>query len=608
MYLIEIIPLLSLPKESPQVLSYFASKKIPRGSLVLVPFKKKEIKGIVLESQEIEKVKGVIKKSAFSLKPVKKVILEKIFFPDYFFDLAKWLSAFYLSPLTLSFKTIFPARIEKFPRYWQEKEKINQKKEGESEEIFSGKIKIFQEIKEEIAKEKDCCSQFLIVCPETTLAKKIFSSLKKDFSETTLLPTSDKQLAWLWQEIWQKKGKIVITQRKGLFLPFRNLKKIFLVEGENFFHKQEKQRPFLDNREIAQEISQLTKAELEIFYLTEDRYFQKRINQSQVEVVDLKKEKKLPEIFSSKVINLLQKTKNKKFLFYLNRKGYARYLLCQDCRRTMNCPNCSVPLVYHKERGNSYLLCHHCLFKREVPERCPNCSGYLIEEKGVGNQKVFQALSKNLRGVIFDSQYLKNFNQEEEVIRTILEKKFDFVVASELILKWFFSLEKVFDYSIIISADSLLSFPFFDTSERFFLQVQKLKFISREVLLQTFNPNLSIFSEIKKREEFFEREKERREKFSLPLPSFYRFRGGLVSKLVEIKLSHRSANFARKEIFLLARKLREKGLKFLGPSSSFIFKEKGLFSYEIFVILRNEEEKKMIEEIASTKNLLLKVF
>ncbi|MCD6086128.1 hypothetical protein J7J37_01040, partial [bacterium] len=108
-----------MPKESPQVLSYFASKKIPRGSLVLVPFKKKEIKGIVLESQEIEKVKGAIKKSAFSLKPVKKVILEEIFFPDYFFDLAKWLSAFYLSPLTLSFKTIFPARIEKFPRYWQ---------------------------------------------------------------------------------------------------------------------------------------------------------------------------------------------------------------------------------------------------------------------------------------------------------------------------------------------------------------------------------------------------------------------------------------------------------------------------------------------------------
>ena len=45
-------------------------------------------------------------------------------------------------------------------------------------------------------------------------------------------------------------------------------------------------------------------------------------------------------------------------ILLLNRRGYRTIGMCTDCGHVLKCPNCSVPLVYHKPQ--QALMCHHC--------------------------------------------------------------------------------------------------------------------------------------------------------------------------------------------------------------------------------------------------------
>ncbi len=41
---------------------------------------------------------------------------------------------------------------------------------------------------------------------------------------------------------------------------------------------------------------------------------------------------------------------NDQVLFFVNRRGFAPYVLCKKCLKVHTCPNCSINLVYHKKK------------------------------------------------------------------------------------------------------------------------------------------------------------------------------------------------------------------------------------------------------------------
>ena len=50
--------------------------------------------------------------------------------------------------------------------------------------------------------------------------------------------------------------------------------------------------------------------------------------------------------------------KKDQILFFLNRRGFSPYVFCKKCLNTFTCPNCSINLIYHKNK--KILLCHYC--------------------------------------------------------------------------------------------------------------------------------------------------------------------------------------------------------------------------------------------------------
>ena len=66
-------------------------------------------------------------------------------------------------------------------------------------------------------------------------------------------------------------------------------------------------------------------------------------------------------------VNIHLKKKDQ-ILFFLNRRGFSPNVFCKKCLNISSCPNCSINLVYHKNKD--ILLCHYCGFKKSLKKDC----------------------------------------------------------------------------------------------------------------------------------------------------------------------------------------------------------------------------------------------
>ena len=81
-------------------------------------------------------------------------------------------------------------------------------------------------------------------------------------------------------------------------------------------------------------------------------------------------------------------------MVFLNRRGYAPVLGCNDCGWKSECPHCSAFRVFHKIDRS--LRCHHCGFAERVPHACPACGNTDISTIGRGTERLEEHLAELL--------------------------------------------------------------------------------------------------------------------------------------------------------------------------------------------------------------------
>ena len=125
-----------------------------------------------------------------------------------------------------------------------------------------------------------------------------------------------------------------------------------------------------------------------------------------------------------KIVEIYLKKKNQ-ILFFLNRRGYAPFLICKNCGYRHVCPNCSIYLTYHKILDK--IICHHCGHQSISKKKCKDknllCDFSMY---GPGVEKVFEELKKNFPDKvvkIFSSDYLNKKKYSEDLIREVNEEK-----------------------------------------------------------------------------------------------------------------------------------------------------------------------------------------
>ncbi|MCZ8293546.1 MAG: primosomal protein N' [Hylemonella sp.] len=104
-------------------------------------------------------------------------------------------------------------------------------------------------------------------------------------------------------------------------------------------------------------------------------------------------------VFSPPLLEALKGriAKGEQSMVFLNRRGYAPVLHCNDCEWKSECPHCSAFRVFHKV--DRTLRCHHCGFTERVPRACPSCGSPDIRPMGRGTEKLEEHLAELLADV-----------------------------------------------------------------------------------------------------------------------------------------------------------------------------------------------------------------
>ena len=109
--------------------------------------------------------------------------------------------------------------------------------------------------------------------------------------------------------------------------------------------------------------------------------------------------------------------------FFINRRGFAPIALCKNCLKIYSCPNCSINLVYHKDKKN--LLCHYCGFKSKLNKKCEKKDLCEFIFSGPGVERIAEEVKKlfpNYNSLIFSSDTMnkKSSNKIKEIKKMVL--------------------------------------------------------------------------------------------------------------------------------------------------------------------------------------------
>lgn len=117
-------------------------------------------------------------------------------------------------------------------------------------------------------------------------------------------------------------------------------------------------------------------------------------------------------------------------LVFLNRRGYAPVLHCSDCGWKSGCPHCSAWRVFHKL--DRTLRCHHCGFTERVPRACPECGNLDIAPLGRGTERLEEQLTQTLLGADGQPARIARIDADSTRLKGALEAQLGAVHAGDV--------------------------------------------------------------------------------------------------------------------------------------------------------------------------------
>ena len=281
-------------------------------------------------------------------------------------------------------------------------------------------------------------------------------------------------------------------------------------------------------------------------------------------------------------------------MFFLNRRGFSPNVLCKKCYNSFSCPNCSINLVYHKNKKN--LLCHYCGFKSYLKRNCTKNGICDFIFSGPGVERISEEVKRNFpekKIEIFSSDTMNKKNSKDK-LEKIINNEIQILVGTQLISKGF----HFPNLNCIVVVDIDLSSQGHDlrgAEKNLQLYHQLYGRAGREgqsstVYFQTYNYNTKMIADItdKNPEKFLEKEIEIRKKNNLP--PFQRFISLILTGENENKLEKEALKF---KIFI-ENKING---KILGPVSAPIFRLKK--KYRVRLLIRGPKNLKLQNSLAS---------
>ncbi len=476
----------------------------------------------------------------------------------------------------------------------------------------SGKTIVYFEALKSILKRK---YQGLIMLPEIGLTNQFEKKFIEFFGFKPAIwhsGVSKKNKEIIWSGIANGKIKVVIGARSSLFLPFKNLGLIVVDEEHDQSYKQD-EGIIYNARDMAISRGSFENIPVNLITAVPSIETYENIKKKKYKISKLQQRYQNASLPNYEILNLnnikLEKqswlskeiiervnfhlAKKDQVLFFLNRRGFSPNALCKKCFNSFSCPNCSINLVYHKNKNN--LLCHYCGFKSNLKRNCSKNGTCDLIFSGPGVERISEEVKKyfpSKKIEIFSSDTMNKKNSKDK-LEKIINNEIQILVGTQLISKGF----HFPNLNCIVVVDIDLSSQGHDlrSSEKNLQLYHQLSGRAGRtgkpstVYFQTYNSNSKLISDItnKNPEIFLDTEIEIRRKNDLP--PFQRF--------ISLILTGENESKLEKEAIKLKTSLKKKiNGKILGPVSAPIFRLRR--KYRVRLLIRGSKTLKLQRSLA----------
>lgn len=378
----------------------------------------------------------------------------------------------------------------------------------------SGKTSVFIKL---IEYARDTGKTAILLVPEISLTPQTVGKFQSLFGNTVAIIHSGLSLgqrADEYKRIQRGEAKIVIGTRSAVFAPLKNIGIIVIDEEGEHTYKSEmspryhardvaKQRCFHHNALLLlasatpsfDSYYNALNGKYNLFTMSE-RYSSAEL--PDVKMIDMRVEAENGNRgnFSEELLCELKYNlqKGEQSMLLLNRRGYHTYANCISCGAVVECPNCGVPLTYHKI--NDSVICHICGFRKAMPHKCEKCGSGFIYQSGTGTQRIEDEIKEffpNARVLRMDADTTMSKFSYEKRFKEFKNNEYDIMIGTQMIAKGL-DFENVTLVGVLLIDRSLYAGDYLGYEKTFSLVTQVVGRSGRgakkgRAFIQTFTPD-----------------------------------------------------------------------------------------------------------------------
>jgi primosomal protein N' (replication factor Y) len=435
----------------------------------------------------------------------------------------------------------------------------------------------------------------LLLVPEISLTESYMENILKKLGKNVAhlhSQLTERMKEDEWSRIKNGETGVVVGPRSALFSPLEDIGLIIVDEEQDESYYQH-ESPSYDARKGAwmralEERSVLVYGSsipsIESFFRAREKDYLLPLEfepvKYKISIIHHAEEKK---IISTKLEQRLRKRieRGEQALLFINRRGYASYLICSKCGAIPRCKQCDIALSYHKKEDQ--LICHYCNSNQNRWDKCPECRSEIIRKRGFGVESVeaeLKELFPESRMACFDTDTASTKKEQAKRIADFKRGKTAVLIGTQF-LAHRSDLPPV-SFAAVLQPESMLTFSDFKAGQRTFQNMNMMKRHMRneagsELVVQTAIPEQDVIIQSTQGDydSFFRREIEYRR--MMDYPPF--------SCMAEILIEGRDLRILAlrsREILSVLKNFRS-DIEILGPAFAPVAKMKGKNRVQIFL-------------------------
>ena len=349
----------------------------------------------------------------------------------------------------------------------------------------SGKTEVYLRAVEEVLARG---AGAVVLVPEIALTAQLARQFSARFGDELALLHSRQSRARRrgeWLRLFEGRARVALGPRSAVFAPLERLGLIIIDEEHDDAYKQA-ETPRYHAREVAARrcreagcpmiLGSATPSVWSAHLAAEGRLTTLRLTERvdaaappRVQLVDMRG-RPAEELVPAELTTALEAeiAAGRQAIVLLNRRGYASSLQCAVCGYIPACPDCDLPLTYH--RPANQLRCHHCGAAHPRLAVCQSCGKTgTLQSVGAGTQRVEQELNRLLplaRTVRLDSDAARSKAGHQRALARFAAGQADILLGTQMVAKGF-HFPRVTIVGVL-EADAGLAVPDFRAAERVF--------------------------------------------------------------------------------------------------------------------------------------------